>query len=351
MALILEFRDPHGRTVRQRLDGQPILIGRGLSSDVVLDDAYVDACHARLARDESGAWTIADLGTVNGLYSNGVRLDVPTAVSAGVEIRVGRTVLRFRDSDEPVPPALLDDQLPAPAIEPVVPPESSAAGLGAVPRGGRLATTLLATTLLATTRGRLVLVAAMLAAFALNGWLSDTTRSPGSEVFSMMLAIGALVSAWAVVWAAATRRADRRFHFLGHLAAISAALLSAVVIVEINEWLTFLFPGAAVVAVVYVVAYLVIAAMTVALHLGVSGTMPARGRWRTGFLVAGAILALTLFAALVKDETFSDVPKFQAGMKPLSAAVVPAQGVDDFGAVMRKAKREADDASKKAVDP
>ncbi|MFL5620670.1 MAG: FHA domain-containing protein [Gemmatimonadaceae bacterium] len=347
MALILEIRDPRGHTIRQRLDGHPVVLGRGLSNDVILDDAYVDARHARLERDEAGAWSIVDLGTVNGLYANGERAVAATSVGAGSEIRLGRTLLRFRDSDELVPPALVDDEAPATApVEPSIAPSGPPAPNRVPRRGARLVAALLE-----TTRGQLAVVGAMLAAVAINSWLGDTSRSPGSSVLGIVLMVGTLLSVWALIWAAVTRRADRRFHYLGHLAVVSAALLAAIVAVEVNEWLTFFFPGADVIAVLYVAGFLVLAAAIVAAHLGVSGTVPRRRRWRIGFMVAGAILALTVFAVLVKDETFSDVPRFASGLKPLSGAVIPARSVDDFSAVMQKAKRKADEAAKKQVDP
>jgi hypothetical protein len=347
MALILEIRDARGHTTRQRLDGHPIVLGRGLSNDVVLDDAYVDARHARLERDECGAWSIVDLGTVNGLYANGERAMASASVAAGTEVRIGRTLLRFRDSDELVPPALVDDQAPASApMEPHVVQAEPPLAAGVPERGERPVAALLE-----TTPGRLVVVGAMLTVVATNSWLSDTSRSPGSSVLGVVLTVGTMLSVWAVTWAAVTRRADRRFHFLGHLAVVCAVLLAAIVAVEINEWLTFLFPGADVIAVLYVGVFLVLAAAIVAAHLGVAGTMSRRRRWRIGFMVAGAILALTMIAVLVKDDTFSDTPKFESGLKPLSAAVIPTRSVDDFGAVMLKAKRRADEAAKKRVDP
>ena len=347
MALILEIRDPRGHVTRQRLEGQSLAFGRGLANDVVLDDAYVDARHARLERDADGAWSIVDLGTVNGLYANGERAGAPAPVDAGTEIRIGRTLLRFRDSNEVVPPALMDDQAPASAPAPIEPALAGPAAVADAPaRGWRRAAELLE-----TTRGRLVVVGAMLVAIAINSWLGDTSRSPAGSVFGIVMTAGAMLSVWAVTWAAVTRRADRRFHYLAHLAVVSMVFLAAIVTVEVNEWLTFLFPGAGLIAVIYVGVFLVLAAAIVAGHLGVSGTLPARRRWRIGFMVAGAILALTVFAVLVKDETFSDVPKFEAGLKPLASAVIPAQSVDDFGAAMSKAKRRADDDARKAVDP
>ena len=345
MALILEILDPRGYTIRQRLDGQPLVLGRGLSNDVILDDAYVDARHARLERDTGGAWSIVDLGTVNGLYANGERAGASAPVDVGTEVRIGRTLLRFRDSDEVVPPALVDDQAPTSSRAPVEPVRAAPVADGAPAGEERRAARLL------TTRGRLVVVGATLAAIAINSWLGDTSRSPAGSVLGIVLTAGAMLSAWAVTWAAASRRADRRFHFLGHLAVVCAVFLAAIAAVEVNEWLTFLFPGAGVVAVLYVAAFLLLAAAIVAGHLGVSGALPRRQRWRIGFMVSGAILALTVFAVLVKDETFSDVPKFEGGLKPLSSAVIPARSVDDFGAAMAKAKRKADDDAKKAVDP
>ena len=347
MALILEIRDGRGHTTRHRLDGQPLVFGRGLSNDVVLDDAYVDARHARLERDDGGAWSIVDLGTVNGLYANGERAGASAPVAAGAEVRIGRTLLRFRDSDEVVPPALVDDQAPASSPARIEPSRVEPVTAAGMPSGGWRR----AAALLDTTRGRLVVVGATLAAIAIDSWLGDTSRSPAGSVLGIVMTAVAMLSAWAVTWAAVSRRADRRFHYLGHLAVVSSVLLAAIVAVEIHEWLTFLLPGADIIAVVYVAVFLVLAAAIVAGHLGVSGTLSPRRRWRIGFMVAGAILALTVIAALVKDETFSDVPKFEAGLKPLSSAVIPAQSVDAFGAAMSKAKRKADDDAKKAVDP
>lgn len=60
---------------------------------------------------------------------------------------------------------------------------------------------------------------------------------------------------------------------------------------------------------------------------------------------------ITVFAVLVKDGTFSDTPRFPSELKPLSATLVPTGSVDDFGAVMLKAKRKTDEAAKKRVDP
>jgi hypothetical protein len=337
MALIVEVRDERGQVTRQRLDGRALTLGRGLGNDLVLDDPYVDACHARIARDDAGGWAIADLGSVNGLFANGTRADAAIPVQAGSEVRIGRTVIRFRDTEEAIAPALVEDPAASPPA-PVVADETYATPRGADAR------------VLATTRGRLVVIGAAVATFAVNGWLTDSTRSPGGTVIALLVALLVMASGWAAAWAAATRRVDRRFHFLGHLAVVCATLLGALVATEITEWLTFLFPGAPLVYVITGAAYLALVAAHVAGHLGVPGTMPAPRRWRAGAMVAGVILVLVVLASLADDD-FSDTPQLAAALKPLSPAWIPADDVDDFGSAIRKARNEADDAANQTPSP
>jgi hypothetical protein len=348
MALIVELRDARGLVTRHRLDGCALTLGRGLGNDVVLDDPYVDACHARIARDESGAWSIADLGSVNGLSADGTRVDAAVPVQVGTEVRIGRTLLRFRDTEEAVAPALVEDQAPSARATLVTPGFAPApvAEEGAPTTARRLVAAALETTL-----GRLVVVAVMLASFAVSAWLGDTTRSPAGSVFAVIVALFAFASLWAIAWAAATRRVDRRFHFLGHLAVVSAVLLGALVAAEITEWLTFLFPDAPTVYLLVGAAYLALAAALVAGHLGVSGTLPPARRWRAGAMVSGAIVALVILATLAMDDTFSDTPEFASTLKPLSPTSIPAGSVDDFGSAIRKAQSEADDAVKEGDSP
>src|SRR5687768_15862258 len=117
--MILEVLHPSGARTWHRLEDLPLTLGRGLTNDLILDDPYVDARHARIALDESGAPLIEDLGSVNGLVANDARLQGRVPVQPGAEIRVGHTMLRFRDPDEPVSAALVDD-VAAPQ-EPAVP--------------------------------------------------------------------------------------------------------------------------------------------------------------------------------------------------------------------------------------
>ena len=74
-----------------------ILIGRGEDNDVPFDplaDRQVSTCHARITR-RGGTLTLTDLGSTNGTYVNGVRLEGGRDLIAGDIIRLGETGPEF----------------------------------------------------------------------------------------------------------------------------------------------------------------------------------------------------------------------------------------------------------------
>lgn len=69
-------------------------LGRAAPNTVALPDSTVSARHARLAfRD--GRWWIEDLGSANGTYVNGKRVDAPVPVADGDELDVAQVRLRL----------------------------------------------------------------------------------------------------------------------------------------------------------------------------------------------------------------------------------------------------------------
>jgi FHA domain len=77
------------------LDSSQLTIGRGQQNDVALsDDEYASARHARLEPRQDGVW-IQDLGSTNGTYLNGARLERPRRLTSGDIVRVGDTDLRY----------------------------------------------------------------------------------------------------------------------------------------------------------------------------------------------------------------------------------------------------------------
>jgi hypothetical protein len=77
------------------LDSSQLTVGRGGQNDVRLgDDEYASARHARVEPRQDGVW-VQDLGSTNGTYLNGTRLERPRRLSNGDIIRVGETDLRY----------------------------------------------------------------------------------------------------------------------------------------------------------------------------------------------------------------------------------------------------------------
>jgi hypothetical protein len=70
------------------------VIGRSRDCDVVLDDAGVSRRHAEL-RPEAGGWTLADLGSTNGVRVNGRELRDRTPLRQGDHIELGTTEIVF----------------------------------------------------------------------------------------------------------------------------------------------------------------------------------------------------------------------------------------------------------------
>src|SRR5437764_3098443 len=78
-----------------QLNSSQVTIGRGGQNDIALpQDEFVSARHARFEPRRDGVW-IQDLGSTNGTYLNGVRLERPRRLSVGDVVRVGDTDLRF----------------------------------------------------------------------------------------------------------------------------------------------------------------------------------------------------------------------------------------------------------------
>ena len=320
MALIVEVLDPRTGEVRlrRRLDEGPVTLGRGYDNDIVLDDAYADARHARIVSDETGALVIEDLGSVNALVGPGPggARQTRVAVSPGVEVRVGRTRLRFRDPDTPLPPALPD----VPASAPPTP----------LPRW------------VGTWWGQLGVTALATAALAWVTWLGSYTASPGSEVAGTTLGILLIAATWAGIWAVASRIVVQRFRFFGHLAVVSTITLAGFALVAVDEWATFLFPDGAWKNFLAGVAGLLLIAALVAGHLALSSTMSRRRRWTAGLATCAVVLAIGAVFTLVEDRSFSDVAAFSANLKPFPARWLPTATVEEFGQVEGDLKTQVD---------
>lgn len=101
-------------------------LGRGPQAHLQLRDLAVSRRHARL-RWQEPSWWVEDLGSPNGVWLNGSRLQAPSPLSEGDVLQVGSTRLRFQPpAPEATPPALPPEPQPlAPPPEPQPLPPAS----------------------------------------------------------------------------------------------------------------------------------------------------------------------------------------------------------------------------------
>jgi FHA domain len=73
----------------------PVTIGRAEDNTVPIpDDEFASGHHARIESQRDGVW-ILDLGSTNGTFVNGARLDGRRRLRGGDLVQVGDTELRF----------------------------------------------------------------------------------------------------------------------------------------------------------------------------------------------------------------------------------------------------------------
>lgn len=77
------------------LGSSAILIGRAPSCTLVLDDDYSSSRHARVF-PQDGEWYVEDLGSTNGTFLGRDKVEQPTAVRAGAQIKVGQSILELQ---------------------------------------------------------------------------------------------------------------------------------------------------------------------------------------------------------------------------------------------------------------
>ena len=69
-----------------------VLIGRDDGCDFTINEEVVSAHHARLYF-KSSQWWIEDLHSTNGTYLNDERVDTPTVIIKGDELRIGHQII------------------------------------------------------------------------------------------------------------------------------------------------------------------------------------------------------------------------------------------------------------------
>jgi hypothetical protein len=96
-AMLVVLRGPNAGSTFS-LDGDLTTAGRHPDSDIFLDDVTVSRRHAEFYR-ESGRFTVRDVGSLNGTYVNGSRIE-ETELAGNDEVQIGKFRLKFLASTD-----------------------------------------------------------------------------------------------------------------------------------------------------------------------------------------------------------------------------------------------------------
>jgi S1-C subfamily serine protease len=82
-----------GKGLSVRVEGERFLVGSGSECQLMVGDPKVAPLHAYFAIDEEGSVALHDLGSEEGTFVDGQRVDGSRKIDGGEEIRVGDTLL------------------------------------------------------------------------------------------------------------------------------------------------------------------------------------------------------------------------------------------------------------------
>jgi Inner membrane component of T3SS, cytoplasmic domain len=278
---------------RHCVDALPIRIGRGYDNELILDDDYVAASHARIELDGAGRLVLRDLGSRNGLDHRGKRVQEVVLLGDTV-VRIGHTSLRVRAADFPVAPELED--------------RTFHRWEGALPGAAG------------------VLLAGGCALFA--RWLSDTQYVEFVRYFeALVFGIGAALL-WSGVWAFANRLFGRHARLGRHLFVFGCGLAALTLAGMLAATIAYAFSAEFLTRYASHAATALVAGM-VYFHLC---TVKPQNRLRYRWIAAGlAVLGsgLILVFNLQRTGRLAD-ELYMAVLLPPALRVSPDHGIDEF---------------------
>jgi pSer/pThr/pTyr-binding forkhead associated (FHA) protein len=101
------------------------------------EDEEISRQHARISREVTGDYAIEDLGSSNGTFVNGLRIQSPRLLSLGDSIETGATTLVVKEIERPQPLAAAPPVADAPAIKPTDKPDAGAPTASSAPTSAR----------------------------------------------------------------------------------------------------------------------------------------------------------------------------------------------------------------------
>src|SRR6185312_3477972 len=93
--LLLRLPEEGGPPERIPLRMFPVTIGRSAPAELVLEGGAVSRRHCKLELQD-GQILVTDLGSTNGTFVNGVRLEAPVVLQDGAALAIGAHRLRYQ---------------------------------------------------------------------------------------------------------------------------------------------------------------------------------------------------------------------------------------------------------------
>ncbi|MBI1373115.1 MAG: SpoIIE family protein phosphatase [Phycisphaera sp.] len=97
---LVELRGPEDFYRSTTVNTDRITIGRSSSNQVQIPDGSVSRHHTEVARDDDGRWWVIDLGSQNGTYVDGERVEGKMVIDQGDPIQIEGFILRIRPADD-----------------------------------------------------------------------------------------------------------------------------------------------------------------------------------------------------------------------------------------------------------
>jgi pSer/pThr/pTyr-binding forkhead associated (FHA) protein len=72
-------------------------IGRATGAQFIIDHPLVSRVHCRVTASDAGTLSVEDLGSTNGTFVNGTRIDRPAQLIVGDALTVGRVTLTVQE--------------------------------------------------------------------------------------------------------------------------------------------------------------------------------------------------------------------------------------------------------------
>lgn len=93
--ITLRITPAEGKPFDHEVESDFVIIGRSTKCDVSIPDRFLSRRHARLFRDGEDVWLIEDLGSRNGTFVNGRRIERPEEVRAGDVLTMSASLIKL----------------------------------------------------------------------------------------------------------------------------------------------------------------------------------------------------------------------------------------------------------------